>query len=94
MAAFFRLILFVLIVQTVFYVLLRIYLRSLRRERLEQVWHSRHPDLAGNHPARREFVRKAMVGFDKSLKVRLLWLVYILPQAAIAAIVWLSLIHI
>lgn len=88
MAAFLRLILFVLIAQMAFHLLLRLYLRSQRHERLEVIWDRRHPDLAGNNPARREFIRKAMVRFDKSLKVRLLWLVYILPGLTIAGIVW------
>lgn len=88
MAAFFRMILFVLVVEAVFYVLLRIYLRSSRREQLEEVWDTRHPELAGNNPARREFVRKLMVGFDKTLTARLLWLVFILPTVMIMGIVW------
>ncbi len=88
MAAFFRLILFMVIAQTVFYLLLRLYLRSQQHERLEAIWDKRHPDQAGNTASRRGFIRKAMVGFDKSLKVRLLWLVYILPTLTIAGIVW------
>lgn len=88
MAAFFRLILFVLIAQMVFHLMLRLYLRSQAHERLEGIWDARHPGLAGNNPARRAFVRKAMIGFDKSLKVRLLWLIYILPGLTIVGIVW------
>lgn len=88
MAAFFRLILFMLIAQTVFYLMLRLYFRSTRRELLEETWDARHPEQAGNNPARRAFVRKAMVGFEKTLKVRLLWLVYLLPGMAIAGIIW------
>ena len=89
MAALFRLILFLLIAETVFYFLLRIYFRSLRREQLEEEWDARHPDQAGNNPARDEFVRKSMAGFEKTLKVRLLTLVYILPTVAVMVIVYL-----
>lgn len=88
MIALFRLIVLVLLLEAMFYLLLRIYIRSLRRERLEQVWAERHPEMVGNHAARAEFVRKAMVGFDKSLKSRLLWLVFILPTLAIMGIVY------
>ncbi len=88
MIALFRLIVLVFLLEAMFYLLLRIYIRSLRRERLEEIWDERHPDMAGNNDLRDEFVRKAMVGFDRSLKSRLLWLVFILPTLAIMAIVY------
>lgn len=88
MAVFARLIVFVLIAETIFYLLLRIYLRSIRTERLEEIWDERHPDQAGNNAARREFVRKSLVGFEKTLRVRLLVLVFILPTLAIMGIVY------
>ncbi|MDB6181993.1 hypothetical protein [Paracoccus fistulariae] len=88
MAALARLIVFVLLVETMFYLLLRIYIRSLRREKLEEIWETRHPDIAGNNDARDEFVRRSMVGFDKTLKSRLLWLVFIIPTLAIMGIVY------
>ncbi|RJL20886.1 hypothetical protein [Paracoccus siganidrum] len=87
MAALFRLIVLVLLLEVMFFLLLRIYIRSLRREKLEDIWDDRHPEMAGNNPARREFVRKSMVGFEKSLKSRLIWLVFVIPTAAIMAIV-------
>nr|WP_241865406.1 hypothetical protein [Paracoccus salsus] len=71
-----------------FYLLLRIYIRSLRRETLEEKWDERHPDMAGDNALRDEFVRKSMVGFDRTLKSRLLWLVFIIPTLAIMAIVY------
>lgn len=88
MAALARLIVFVLLIEVMFYLLLRIYIRSLRRERLEEVWDVRHPDMAGNNEARDEFVRRSMIGFDKTLKSRLLWLVFIIPTLAIMGIVY------
>lgn len=88
MAAFFRLILFLLIAETVFYLLLRIYIRSLRRERLEDRWDERHPAMPGNTPARREFVRRSMAGFDRTLRSRLLLLVFVLPNLAIMGIIY------
>ncbi|ODT61442.1 MAG: hypothetical protein ABS73_01755 [Paracoccus sp. SCN 68-21] len=71
----------------VFYVLLRLYVRSQQVERLEDRWDARHPDQAGNTAARRAFVAKAMTGFNRSLRARLTLLVFVLPTAAILAIV-------
>ncbi|MFC3628980.1 hypothetical protein ACFOM8_05920 [Paracoccus angustae] len=88
MAAFVRLILFLLIAEAVFYLLLRIYIRSLRRERLEEIWDARHPAMAGNTPARRAFVRRSMIGFDKTLRSRLLLLVFVLPNLAVMGIIY------
>lgn len=88
MMVLFRLIVMVLLIETMFYLLLRIYIRSLRREQLEEIWDRRHPDRAGNNPARNQFVQKAMVGYEKSLKSRLLWLVFILPTLTIMGIVY------
>ena len=87
MIAFLRLIGMVLIVELIFYALLSIYIRSLRREALEKEWDRRHPDLAGATPQRREFVRRSMVGFGKTLRARLVKLVLILPTVAIIAII-------
>ena len=84
-----RLIIVLIMAETLFYLLLRGYLRSRRTERLEDIWDARHPDQAGNDPARREFVRKALVGFEKTLKVRLLVLVFIIPTLAVMGIVYL-----
>ena len=88
MLALFRLIVLVLLLEAMFYLLLRIYIRSLRREKLEEIWAERHPDAPRDSPSRAEFVRKAMVGFDKTLKSRLLWLVFIIPTLAIMGIVY------
>lgn len=88
MIALFRLIVLVFLLEAMFYLLLRIYIRSLQREKLEGIWDERHPDMAGNNAARDEFVRKMMVGFDRTLKSRLLWLVFIIPTAAIMAIIY------
>ncbi|WP_277018439.1 MULTISPECIES: hypothetical protein [Paracoccus] len=85
--AFIRLWLVLLVVQMVFYVLLRLYVRSQQVERLEDRWDARHPDQAGNTAARRAFVAKAMTGFNRSLRARLTLLVFVLPTAAILAIV-------
>lgn len=85
---FIRLVIIVLAIEALFFVLLRIYLRSLRYEKLEREWDARHPEKAGDTPERKEFVRKSMVGFEKSIKVRLTWAVFIIPTLAIMGIVY------
>ena len=85
--ALIRLWLVLLAGQMVFYLLLRVYLRSQQVERLENRWDARHPDLAGNSAARRAFVAKAMAGFGRSLRARLAVLVFVLPTLAVLVIV-------
>lgn len=87
MAALFRLIIVILLLEALFYLLLRIYIRSQRRERLEDIWDQRHPDRAGDTPLRDEFVRKSMIGYDRTLKSRLLWLVFIIPNLIMIGII-------
>ncbi len=88
MMGFLRLLLAVLVIGLVFYALLSIYFRSLRREELEKHWDTRHPDHAGDSPERRAFIRRAMEGFSKTLRARLVALVLVLPLAAVAIIVF------
>ncbi|WP_347268746.1 hypothetical protein [Paracoccus sp. (in: a-proteobacteria)] len=87
MIAFLRLIAMVLAIELVFYVLISIYVRSLRREELEREWDRRHPARAGASPQRTAFVRRAMRGFNRTLRARLVGLVLVLPLVAIAAII-------
>ena len=87
MMAFLRLIGMVLVMELLFYALLTIYLRSTRREALEKEWDRRHPDRSGDSRERREFVRRSMVGFRKTLRARLAFLVLILPVVAIVVII-------
>lgn len=88
MSAFFRLIAIVIALEALFYVLLTIYIRSLQREKLEGIWDGRHPDVAGDSEQRREFVRRSMTGFERTLKSRLLLLVFVVPTVAIMAIIY------
>ena len=85
--ALIRLWLVLFALQALFYVLLRLYVRSQHLERLENRWDARHPDQAGNTAARRAFVAKAMTGFNRSLRARLTLLVFVLPTLAILGIV-------
>jgi len=85
---FLRLMLILFFIEVIFYLLLTIYLRSTRRESLEEEWDRRHPDRSGDSPERRVFVRRAMQGFQKTMRARLVGLVFILPTVAIVVIAW------
>ena len=72
------------LVLTVFYWLLRIYFRSTRREALEKRFEAE--GLPGDREA---WVAAQMAGYGRSLHLKLLWLVYILPMVGIAVTVYL-----
>ena len=72
-----------LVILTVFYWLLRTYFRSTRREALEKRF-----DEEGLTGDRDIWVEAQMKDYGRSLKLRLLWLVYILPLAALAGIIF------
>ena len=64
---------------TVIYFVTGIYSRSVRREKLEKEWDT-DPAREGVPVAERTaFIEAGMVHYDRGLKKRLLWLIYILP---------------
>jgi hypothetical protein len=64
---------------TIIYFLTSIYSRSVRRERLEKEWDT-DPAREGKLPDERTaFIEAGMVQYDKGLKKRLLWLIYVVP---------------
>lgn len=83
MFAILRAWLFALVILTVFYWLLRTYFRSLRREALEK--RLEDEGLTGERDI---WVEAHMKDYGRSLRFKLLWLVYILPMAAIAGIIY------
>ncbi|MDZ7908001.1 MAG: hypothetical protein U5N10_07205 [Gemmobacter sp.] len=68
---------------TILYWMLRIYFRSLRREKLEKQFDA--GDAEGDRSA---YIDSGMQAYDRSLRPRLLWLVYVLPLTAIAVIIY------
>ncbi|KGJ15416.1 hypothetical protein HGN31_12170 [Paracoccus sanguinis] len=88
MMAIIRLAAILIAIEALFYVLISLYLRSLQRERLEETWDERHPDRAGDSPERRVFVRRSMVGFERTLRARLVALVFVLPTVALMVIIY------
>ncbi|MCX7644481.1 MAG: hypothetical protein N2Z62_04190 [Rhodobacteraceae bacterium] len=83
MIAFARLVVVLFVVQTVFYVLIRLYVRSLRREKLEKRW-----EREGAQGDRDAYVEAGMREFDASLTPKLLLLVYVIPAVVIGVILY------
>jgi hypothetical protein len=80
------------VVLTVIYVSVSLYDRSLRRERLEKRWDSRHTPgpLPPDRPQdRAEFIARGLSRYDRSVRRRLLLLVYVIPVTVIAFLVWI-----
>ena len=78
-----RLILMALVFLTVIYFLVSIYSRSVRRERLEKRF-----DAGGVEGDRDAYIADGMQHYERGLRKRLIWLVIILPLAAMAATVY------
>lgn len=64
---------------TIIYFLTSIYSRSVRREKLEKEWDTDPAREGQTAEERRAFIEAGMAQYDKGLKKRLLWLIYILP---------------
>lgn len=84
MVGFLKLAVFGLLGLSVLYVTLSIYLRSLERERLEKEW-----DTGGVAGDRDSHIQRGLAVHRHGLRVKLLWLVYIIPIAVVTALVWI-----
>ncbi|MDB5659605.1 MAG: hypothetical protein JWS10_2220 [Cypionkella sp.] len=71
------------IILSVAYVLISIYSRSVRREKLEKKF-----DAGGIEGDRESYIRGGMQTYEKGLRRRLLWLVYIIPAVVVTATVY------
>jgi hypothetical protein len=83
MIALIRLAVVGFVVLTVLYVVIGIYVRSLRRERLEEMWEEE-----GKPGERADYVARGMAEYNASLRPRLLLFVYIIPTIAMGAIIY------
>ncbi len=72
-----RLMAFALVGLTVIYFFVGLYSRSVRREKLEKQWAAE--GLEGDRDA---WIEEGMRAYDRGLKKRLLWLIYIIPLTA------------
>lgn len=84
MIGLFRLMLFGFIGMTIMYVLVSIYSRSTQREELEKEW-----DATQGPGERDEFIAAGMAAYEKGLRKKLIWLVYVIPTLAVIAAIYL-----
>jgi hypothetical protein len=76
------------LVLTVIYLSLSLYSRAVRRAKLRQKW-----DEDIRRGDRDEYVRRGLKIYDRSLRRRLLWGVYIVPVVTIAVVIYLVNFH-
>lgn len=70
---------------TVVYVIVSIYSRSVRREKLEKAWDSDPEKLGAEISERDAYIRAGMEAYRNSLRRKLIVLVYIIPMAVVLA---------
>ncbi|MBM3614382.1 MAG: hypothetical protein FJX28_02780 [Alphaproteobacteria bacterium] len=70
---------------TVVYVIVSIYSRSVRREKLEKAWNSDPDKLKPESSERDAYIRAGMEAYRNSLRRKLIVLVYIIPMAVVLA---------
>lgn len=80
-----RLLALLLIVLSVIYIVVSFWSRNVRRRKLAAHWDKK--GLTGDRDA---FIRRGLEHYDRSFRRKLILLVYILPLAAIAAILIIS----
>lgn len=85
MIALMRLLIFGGIALGVLYLGLSWYFRAAHRESMERDW-----EAAGRPGNRDAYVAEGMAQYQRSLRRRLLWLVFILPVTAVVAIIWIT----
>ena len=71
------------ILLSVVYVLVSVYSRSVRLEKLEKKF-----DAGGIEGDRDAYIEAGMQAYKKSLRRRLIWLVYIIPAVGVSATVY------
>lgn len=84
MIGFIRLAIFGFIALTILYFLVSIYSRSTQREELEKTW-----DAAQGPGEREAFIEAGMQAYEKGLRKKLIWLVYVIPTLAVIAGIYL-----
>jgi hypothetical protein len=88
MIALGRLFLVWLVLSTIVYLLIAVYSRSVRREKLEKAWDTDPAREGVPADERAAFIEAGMAAYHQSLRRRLIWLVYVVPAIAMAIIIW------
>ncbi|HQY42941.1 MAG TPA: hypothetical protein PK450_02090 [Paracoccaceae bacterium] len=88
MIAFVRLMVFAFVGLSILYLIVSIYSRSVRREKLEKRWDAEVHEGQGE-TERTAYIEEGMRAYEHGLKKRLIWLVYVIPMIAFAVIIYL-----
>jgi ABC-type Na+ efflux pump permease subunit len=78
-----RLAVFAFLGLSVLYLLVSVYSRSVRREKLEKRF-----DAGGVEGDRDTYIADGMTAYEKGLRKRLIWLVYIIPMIVFSIIIY------
>lgn len=89
MIGFLRLAFFGYIVLTILYFLLSIYSRSTQREELEKAWDAAQENVEHGLGSRDDYIAQGMARYEKGLRKKLVWLVYVIPTLAVIAAIYL-----
>jgi Ca2+/Na+ antiporter len=79
------------VILTVVYLLVSVYSRSVRREKLEKEFDAlaAEPPMEGTSPADRDaYIEAGLQAYRGSLRRKLIWLVYIIPMAVVISTVY------
>lgn len=79
-----RMLLVVLAGSTVAYLLVSVYSRSVRTERLEKRWDREQPEGI----SREDYVAAGLKHYDSSFRKKLILLIYVVPVVAVIASIW------
>ena len=85
MAAFLRLVIFGFVILTVIYLVVSVWSRSTRRQKLEREW-----EASGQPGDRETYVGEGMAQYEKSLRRKLIVLIYVVPVVAVATIIYVT----
>ena len=83
-----RLAVFGLLGLSVFYLLVAVYSRSVRREKLEKHWDANPPEGQGD-TERAAYIEEGMRAYEHGLRKKLIWLVFVIPTIIFAVTVYL-----
>ncbi|KJZ18869.1 hypothetical protein [Loktanella sp. S4079] len=84
---FIRLVVFGFVGLSILYLMISIYSRSVRRERLEKEFDADHPDSI-DQDARDAYVAEGMAAYNSSIRPKLIGLVYVVPTIVVASIIY------
>lgn len=74
---------FLLIILTIVFIVISVWSRNVRRNKLEAYWDER-----GLQGDRDDFIRRGLRQYDRSFRRKLIWLVYIVPITTIVGLVY------